>query len=226
MDPLDAVRREVDGKGPREEGVARKPRPRQKAARPGFQPSRKKQPQAGEQASLLAQEWYDQGNATGFDFPYDVNYFALALESRIEKDREIQKFLAKGKRDQVDRWIRKMIEVWWNPVDNDGNGGYLTGDVSARNAKDFFLDTDWEDCRDYARSCLRAAYLRQHGRRVPAPIYPDQKEYRERLDELRHRQKVETYVRQVDLDEKTAQARLDQNDRQRLRSFVEKRRKT
>jgi hypothetical protein len=206
-----------------------RPQPGQQRKKPArtqtrtSEPRRSRQPAASHRASALAQIWYDHGTASGFEFPYDVNYFALALQRKIENDPEFRPYLVKNKHDQVQRWVAKMIEIWWNPVGSDDLGGYLTGDVSARNAKEMFLATDWEDLRDFAKSCLRAAYLKEHGRRVDPPIYGSQQEYQERLSRVRREETVRTYVE--NLEEASDRPEVDESARDRLRSWRDKRRK-
>lgn len=166
---------------------------------------------------MLAQDWYDRGEVHGFSFPYDVNYFALALQRKIERDPEIKPFLDKGSHDQVQRWVSKMIERWWEE--------YADGTIHAGNAKDFFLGNDWDDLRYYARSCLRAKYLLEHGRRVPPPLYPEQKDYQDRLTGIRNRARINEFLRQQEQRPETPEeTSLDPEGRERLRSFVEKRR--
>lgn len=226
-DRADLVRAEINGRTPGDPAEKR-PRPkRERKDKPQFQAgSGRKQPTASERSSMLAQVWYDLGEQEGFSFPYDVNYFALALQKKIEHDKEIRPFLEQEKFDQVERWVSKMIEIWWNPVDNDGNGGYLTNEINQRNAKDYFLDTDWDDLRDYARSCLRAKYLVEHGRRIPAPLYPEQQEYQQRLQDLRKQHSVDQHLRRLqDEPEPPERTPLDEKARERLRSFADKRRK-
>lgn len=222
-DPIDEIRREVEGRTAHGDAPGRKPARRGRhnpATSPGS--GRPRQPTASARASELGQLWYDLGNRNGFDFPYDANYFALALQRKIERDPEIKPFLDKGKHDQVSRWIRKMIEIWWAEGNEEG-GGYLTNEIQPRNAKEYFLNTDWDDLRDYARTALRAIYLKQHGKKVPPPIYPDQQEYQARLDEIRRKAKINPYLRHV--DEAPERPEVDPEGRQRLRSWREKRSK-
>lgn len=204
-----------------------RPQPGQQRKKPARtrsqEPRRNRQPLAPAQASTLGQVWYDHGVQAGFEFPYDPNYFALALQRKIDSDSEFAPYLAKGKHDQVRRWVEKMIDLWWNPVRHDDQGGYLTGEVTARNAKEYFLGHDWDDLRDYAKSCLRAAYLKEHGRRVDPPIYGNQQEYQERLSRVRSEQAVRTYVEH--LDEAADRPEVDEGARDRLRSWRDKRRK-
>lgn len=218
------IRNEINGRDSR----SYEPTPAKKVRTvrsPRREVGRSRQPQAPEWSSMLAQVWCDNAAGVEFDLPYDVNYFALALEKRVEQDPVLQKFLVKGKDEQVHRWVRKMIDLWWSPVDNDGRGGYLTGEVTARNAKDYFLGEDWNDLRDYARSCLRAAYLLEHGKAVAPPVYPNQQEYQSRLRTLQQRADVSRYLHEIEEGGEPPEPReLDEEDRKRLRSFVEKRR--
>lgn len=186
-------------------------------------PDKPRQPRASLEASSLGQQWYDLGTANGFEFPYDANFFALALERKISADPEFQKLIAENDRAKVDRWVTKMITLWWEEADEDGLGGYFTNEIRPGNAKEYFLVQDWDDLRDYARSCLRAAYLKKYGRRVPMPDNPNQQEYRQRLEDVHREHQVHTYVRDVDLDAEPP--KVDASARERLRSWRENRRK-
>ena len=188
----------------------------------GFKPKTKR-PQASERASILAQDWYDQGAALGFDFPYDVNYFALALQRRIEHDAEMRVYLKHNRHDQVERWVSKMIERWY--------AEYVSNEIHAGNAKDFFLATDWDDLRDYSKTCLEAAWAKKHGKRKAVHRFTDDdnetgvrnREYREELDDLRKRHAVEAYLAQV-AEAEAPDVQLDEEGRERLRSWRDKRR--
>jgi hypothetical protein len=147
--------------------------------------------------------------AASLDLPYDVNYFALALQRKVENDSEMVHLLGDG--DRVDRWVAKMIERWW--------AEYVSNDVHARNAKEFFLDVDWDDLREYARSCLRAAYLKEHGRRVPPPEYPNQRDFRQSLDQVENAGSVRRLVETAESDEPLVERELDGDRRERLRSW-------
>lgn len=229
MDDLFAINRELSGKptlddsSPRR-GSQRKRNRKEPRTKAGFQ-AKPKTSRASERASHLAQRWYDLGEAEGFSFPYDVNYLALALQRKVEGDKEMRPLLLAGKHDQVERWVHKMIGIWWNAVDEDGHGGYLTNEINQRNAKDYFLDTDWDDLREYALSNLRMAYLREHGRRVSPPVYDNQQKHRERLESLRKEAVVEQHLRTLEEHpELNERPEVDDDGRERLRSFVEKRR--
>jgi hypothetical protein len=152
---IDAIRREAEGRAAYDPSQKKK---RKKRATPGRTPSKAKQPSAGLRESSWAQAWYDLAVSHGYSLPYDVNYLALALAKRVARDTEIQQILATRGAEQVDRWLHKMVERWW--------ADYADDTVHAGNAKDLFLGEDWDDLRYYARSCLRAAYLKQHGRTV------------------------------------------------------------
>jgi hypothetical protein len=216
LDPVTNINREMSGKPALDEGDPR----RKRASRirpPAKQAARNRQPQASESASILAQAWYDEGAERGFSFPYDVNYLALAIQRKVENDPEMQPFLNKGKHEQVERWVAKMIERWW--------AEYADNTIHAGNAKDYFLRHDWEDLRYYARSCLRAKYLLEHGRLVPPPLYPNQQEYQDRLQEIRQRESINANLRKVEEDDLPERHPVDEQARERLRSFAEKRRK-
>lgn len=226
MAEQDDIRRALEGKPP----WTGTPAPKRKPTAKGPRTYRQSSPQtpktvASERSSMLAQRWYDLGEAEGFAFPYNVNFFAVALQRKVETDKEIKPFLDADKHDQVQRWIRKMIDLWWDPVDEEGSGGYLTGDINQSNAKDFFLDKDWDDLRDYARSCLRAAYLKEHHRVAPRPIYTNQQAYQAELQEIHDRAVVDQHLRRLEEDPAPERGELDPEGRKRLRSFRDKRRK-
>jgi hypothetical protein len=217
---LDDIRREF-GDTPREYSETRQ---RQRSRRPGrrsqpgFPPPRKKHAQASERASILGQMWVDLGTAAGFQFPYDVNYFSLALQAQIEGDSEMQALLQQNEHDKVERWVEKMIERWW--------AEYVTNEIHSGTAKDFFLRTDWDDLREYARTCLRAAYLLEHGsRRTPSTEYlAAGRELHDRLAEMVSQDRATTYAKKT-LEAEETPLELDPKGRDRLRSWREKRRK-
>jgi hypothetical protein len=218
VDPLDAIRREVEGRGPYQPPGKKQARNKQPLPMHG----RPRQPTASARASELGQHWYDLATRAGFDLPYDANYFSLALQRKIENDDEMKPLLLAEHADQVSRWVRKMIDVWWAPGDDDG-GGYLTGEVQARNAKEYFLGHDWEDLREYARSSLLAKHLKEHGRKVEPPVYEDQQEYLDRLDAIRAKAQIDPFLRS--LEDAPDRPEVDPQGRDRLRSWREKRRK-
>jgi hypothetical protein len=199
------------------------PRQRRKSRRPGqrpqpgFPPPRKKHAQASERASILGQMWVDLGNAAGFQFPYDVNYFALGLQAQIESDPEMQALLQRDEHDKVERWVEKMIERWW--------AEYVSNEIRSGTAKDFFLRTDWDDLREYARTCLRAAYLLENGsRKTPSDTYlAAGRELHDRLAEMAAQDRATTYAKKT-LEADQAPLELDPKGRDRLRSWREKRR--
>lgn len=198
---------------------AGRPEP-QKATRKKKPSDKPRQPRAGIGPSTLGQRWYDLGEAQGFEFPYDANYFALALEKKISKDPRLQKVAGDG--DKLDRWVTKMIEVWWGTADEDGRGGYFTHEITPRNAKEYFLVNDWDDVRDYAHSCLRAAYLKEHGRRVAPPEYPNQQAYQKRLEDVQKEHRIRSFVSTVDLEAEPP--KVDEEGRARLRSWRDRKR--
>ena len=218
---VDEIRRSISNKPPREYSDSR---PRRRSGskskpRPGYPEShRKRHATASDRSSILAQQWVDAGNAAGFQFPYDVNFFALALQAKIEGDSEFQKLLRKDEHDKVERWVEKMIERWW--------AEYLSNEITPANAKGYFLDIDWDDLQEYARTCLRAAYLLKHGTRKQRDVVAlaDGKRFRDHMAELEAEQQVSAYVDRTLSKESTA-LELDPKGRDRLRSWREKRSK-
>lgn len=225
MDQADAIRRELSGSNQGRGSEPRSRRDRQPRARGrefrAAGQSKPKGPVASERASELGQRWYDLAVAEGFDLPFNANYFALALQRKIERDPEMQPFLRAGKHDQVQRWVAKMIDTWWEPVDEDGRGGYLTNEVTAKNAKDYFLGEDWDDLRYYARSNLRKDYVMKHGKVAPKPFYPQQAEHRARMEEIRREASVKRWLKLNDEADANPREPIDPEARQRLRSWVE-----
>ena len=197
------LRRELSGK--REVPAGRKPRNR----RQNRYPDRKPQPTALPLASEVAQDWFDRGNAAGFEFPFNVNYLALDIQPKIDKDQDFQRLLGLGpeRHDQVRRWMLKMSERWW--------AEYVNGEVTQRNAKDYFLDTDWPDVKEYARTCLRGAYLKQHGVPVKPPEYPRQQEYRAELSSVGRSHRVAEIL----AEPSAPIVEVDEEARERLRSW-------
>lgn len=215
MDPVDALRREINGLDPDQDPAPRKkPRPRgNRAGNRGSQATRPKRPQAGEEASILAGKWYQTGNRFGWEFPYDENFFALALEPVLAKDDICQRLRDAGRPKDVSRLVEKMIEVWWRD--------YVNGEVKPSNAKEYFLVIDWEDVRDYSLNSLRAKYLKQHGRPVPAPEYPNQQEFQARLRAQETNARLGRML--ADAEDKPEVRPVTPEERARLRAFVEKR---
>lgn len=216
MDEVDRLQREMKGLDPdAAPGPRKRPRPTRghQAPRPSGKP---RQPQASERSSILAQRWYDAAEQMGFALPYDVNYLALALQHKIETDPEFRPYLLQGHADQVERWVAKMVERWW--------AEYVDTTIHARNAKDMFLGEDWDDLRYYAHSCLRAAYLVEHGTRVSTPMYPDQQDYHERLERTTQEAMTKRVVAET-LEAPSEEHQIDPEGRGRLRSFVERRRR-
>lgn len=217
----DDIRRELDGRGPYEP-PAKKQRTKKQRPASATAPARTKQPTASARASELGQRWYDFALLAGFDLPYDANYFSLALQRKIENDEEMKPYLLADHTDQVSRWVQKMIDIWW-AIGNDDGGGYLTGEINSRSAKEFFLGSDWDDLREYAKSSLQAKYLKEHGRKVGPPAYEGQQEYLDRLETLRRTGVTDQFLRR--LEEAPERPEVDPKGRDRLRSWREKRRK-
>ncbi len=191
-----------------------------KATRPGQTPAytKPKREQAPERASMLAEVWVSTGNALGWDFPYDVNFLALALHRKIETEPEFKPYFAADRGTQVERWVLKMIERWY--------AEYTTEAINARNAKEYFLSEDWDDVLDYARTCLVAAHLKVTGRRIESPVYPEQQDYQDRLAEIRKREGIDGLLRKVDEaaeDARESPSRVEVKDRERVRSWREQR---
>jgi hypothetical protein len=213
MDPL-ALSREMRGDSP-----APRDRPkmnRQRQARGSQQqPAKAKQPRASERASVAAQDWYDRGEAHGLTFPYDVNYFALALQRKVERDPRMKPLLTDG--DKVDRWLAKMNANWWDH--------YADGMIHGGNAKEMFLGQDWDDVRDWAHSNLRKDYILKHGRRVQPSVNPNNSsvEFRERLAAIHTEAQVQRYIESH--PEQGESPSLDETGRERLRSFANRRRR-
>jgi hypothetical protein len=209
----DDIRRQLSGKPARGD---QPPAKRQRERKQKFRDEpRTRQPRASERSSIVAQDWYDRGTAQGFPFPYDVNYLALAIQQRVERDPEMQALLAKDEHDKVQRWLAKMVANWWDH--------YVDGTITASNAKEYFLGQDWDDLRDWALSNLRKDYLLRHGKRVRPTIDAGSKEYAERLEGIRKRHAVERFLDTHPEDEERPE--LDPEARDRLRSFANRRRK-
>lgn len=176
---------------------------------------------------MLAQEWMDRGEAAGFHLPYDTNFFALALDARIERDPTLMEYRALPD-DRFERWVSKMIDRWWEEYAFDAD---MPGKVTAANAKDFFLDVDWDDVRDYAFSCLRAKYLMAHGRRrrlvTEAETPEESKQRRAAHDELRRLAedaRIRRAVESISTEADPPPAPTDE-DRERLRAWRDRRKK-
>jgi hypothetical protein len=202
---IDDIRREADGRPSYEPGPRKKHRDRKRSG--GWDSSpRKKQPTASPRSSEVAQAWYDAANRAGMDLPYDVNYLALAIQRKVIKDPVFRPLLQAEEFDKVTRLLHKMTENFWTE--------YVDNGVNAGNVKDFYLQEAWDDLREYARTNLRAAYLRQHGRRVDPPEYPRQKEFRDELKTVRVNSQIERM-----LEVETPAVELDETNRERLRSW-------
>lgn len=223
MDEATDIWRQLSGKtgGYQQPAKSHGKKPDRRGSQPPAQ-NKTRQPRASERASMAAQDWYDRGASFGFSFPYDVNYFALALQRKVEADPRMSPLLADG--DKVDRWLAKMNANWWGTADSEGGGGYVDGTITASNAKEMFLGEDWNDVRDYAHTNLRKDYLLKHGKRVKPAVDPNSQEYRGRLEDLRRAATVRQHLQHV--EEAGDRPVLDESARGRLRSFANRRRRT
>ena len=205
VESLSSIRAELSGQEPRETSARTQKSSRQKKQAP----VKKKQPTAGHLVSAVAADWFTRARSVGMDLPYDENYLALAIQARIDRDPDFRD------RDpgQTKRWLLKMSERWWEE--------YVDNTITAKRAKETFLETDWDDLKDYARSCLRAAYLRKHGVAKASPEYPRQQEYQDELTRMRVRQRAEELEAHDDLPEH----RVDEGRSERLRSWRARRSK-
>lgn len=211
MDDPSAIMREMEGRPARNGNQ----KPTRQKRRGSQQPTKAKQPRASERASVAAQDWYDRGERAGFSFPYDVNYFALGLQQKVETDPRMAPLLVAGQHDRVERWLAKIVMNWWNH--------YVDGSVTASNAKEMFLGNDWEDVRDWAMGNLRKDYLLKHGKRVDPPIYAHQQDYQGRLEDLHKTAQIDRYL--ASQPEEADHQPLDPEGRDRLRSFANQRRR-
>lgn len=213
---LDEIRAGLSGREPRPAYEPRQKKSRPQKSRREYEPSGPKQPTAPPMPSLIAQQWFDLGNQHGWEFPYNVNFLALAIAERVERDKFLVAVRTKQNEHQVQRILEKMVQVWWRD--------YINGEVTRRNAKEMFLDEDWDDVRYYAHTSLRAAYLKKHGKRKPIKALMDEaqadfgRDLHERLKALRLNQRIEDILAQPEID----RTPLDEAARERLRSFREK----
>lgn len=214
MAEVDDIRRQLSGVTRTDENKTRVKRERSKKTTTRTQVTPRKQPPASERSSIVAQEWYDRAVDRGFNLPYNANYLALAIQDKIQNDPRMRKFLAAGRADDVLRWAQRMVSNWWD--------FYVDEDITQSNAKDYFLGNDWEDLRDWALDNLKSEYNVKHGKRIPPPLYPNQQDYRRRLEDIDRQQAInrwlDTHPEQVSEDA----PRLDPKAHERLRSWSER----
>lgn len=208
IDPV-ALAREASGKATYQDSPAKQKR--KVRGTPG--PIRKGLAPAQASASVAGQQWHDLGVAHGFELPYDANWVAHQIQARFDADGRMQRLKAEGREADAWRLVAKMIEVWWKR--------YVNEEVNRKNAADYFLRVDWEDCQDFAYSTLRAIYLRDHGKRVAPPEVDREtmEAHQQRLREVADDKRINEFIGQVDMDATPPQ--LDESRRERLRSFVE-----
>ena len=217
LDPLE-IGRAASGRPVRDDRQrSKKARPAARRPDRGRYPERKPKVVAPHKPSMSAEKWVAAGAALGWDFPFDANWLAHKFANRMARDERMRILTAAGREDDAFRLLDKMIEVWWRD--------YVNGEVTHRNAVDFFLIHDWEDLEYFAYTSLRARYLKEHGKpRRPLEQDPDKvQKYQEELSTLRENQRLSEYVHNLP-DEVPEVRRLDENDRQRLRSWAENRR--
>lgn len=215
MDDPSAIMREMEGR-PSRTGNQTPPRKQKPPRGSQHQSTKAKQPTASERSSVAAQVWYDRGERAGFSFPYNVNYLALALQQKVEKDPRMAPLLVAGEHDKVERWLAKIVANWWDH--------YVDGSVTSSNAKEMFLGHDWEDVRDWAHSNLRKDYLLKHGKRVEPPAYSNQQEYQGRLEDVHRTAQINRYL--ASQPEEVDHQPLDPGGRDRLRSFANRRKRS
>lgn len=212
MDNADSLRREFKGFGPEDAPAKSKTRRRKQYA----QTQRRATPPAPAEPSVVAQEWVALGEARGMDFPFDANWLAHQIQAQVVADERMQRLRQQDRAGDVWRLVSKMVEVWWRD--------YTEGtEVNRKNAADYFLRVDWEDCRDYSISSLRATYLKSFGKPVELPqVDPDEVQaHQARLREVEATRRIREFARSMP---EVDPVPLDSGRRQRLRSFVERHR--
>lgn len=162
-DISDELRREWGGKSEPRQQTRQRPRQAGKAreARRWEQEQKTKAPTASQRSSEVAQRWVDQAEAAGYHPPFNANWLAHQISTKVTKDPRMVPYLEEGRHADVQRWLDKMTDKFWDE--------YVDESISNRDLSSFYLDEAWEDLREYAFISLRAAYLKEHGRRVPPP---------------------------------------------------------
>lgn len=153
-DPVDEISRELRGKREQRPETPRPKRERKRTYGPGYAKS-EGLPVASERSSVVAQRWMDLAEEAGFNPPFNANWLAHQISARTVKDDRLKKMLKVGRHNDVQRWLIKMAEKFWDE--------YVDDSIRNKDLSGFFLDEAWEDVRDYAFICLRAAYLKEHG---------------------------------------------------------------
>lgn len=102
-----------------------------------------------------------------------------------------------------------MIERWWEE--------YVNEEVNATNARNFFLEIDWEDLREYSRNCLIGSYLKSHGKPINPKDFETEEqahEHHDRLTQIRVNGLIDILT-----EDDEPPPRLDSDQRERLRSW-------
>lgn len=211
MSDLYSIRSELRGvENGDSPGESRPPRKRKHGQKYETRP---KTPLAPAAPSEAAQRWMDHGQQRNFDFPFDANWLAHRIQERFEADPFHQRLVELGRVEDAWRLVNKQVDMWWKH--------YADEEINRKNAASYFLTTDWEDCRYFSHSTLRAIYLRENGR----PVEPVEQEpeavqaHRHRLEDIEETKRFREWVDTVDMDAEPP--RVDENRRDRLRSFVE-----
>lgn len=209
-DPGD-IGREIDGKPPREFRDQR-PGPKKKPRRVVTTPAKSTLPTASPEASECAEAWMREAEARGLSQPFNVNWLALQISDRVARDKEISHRLEITKwdgRDDVRRWVLKMVQQFWRDVYEDS--------MPSKDLSWEFLEYWWDALRYEAFKNLRAAYLNKHGvpRKPPEPVDHRTDEGFLERQRLRIQEMIDTPVR-------PPVKRLDERQREVLRSIRER----
>lgn len=201
--------------------------PRKKRTRTHRQRSstseRPKAPVASERASECAQRWMDLASEHGYRLPFNTNFLARKISDRVSGDKQLMQFEGTDREDDSRRWVLKMVELFWSE--------YVKPEDTNANVSDVFLDLCWDDLRDYAFTCLRAAYLKKYGIRRQRPdeeseAAEERRNAQARFDEERKNLKMEAWLEkckdQIGKPPPTFR-KLDDKHREVLKSMRERR---
>lgn len=213
-DPVENIWREASGKPAYGDGD--NSRTRRKRERPAYQPRQSGRstsspglPVASPRSSEIAQRWVDLAEERRVAVPFNANWLAHQISVKIGSDPRMREYLEFGRHEDVKRWGIKMAEKFWDE--------WVQASDKPKDMSHLFLDEVWDDVRDYAFDCLRASYLKEHGRPVapPEPV-PQTEGLIEDLRTARFQQWLEEAAAEVNLDED--HKRLDEHRRGVVRS--------
>lgn len=211
LDPVDAIRRETGMARPTSAGQGKHQKRNGYAHKSG---SGGRTQAASARSLTAAEHWIAAGIRAGVENPSNAAWLSHRIQTKVTRDPEMRPYLDQDLHEQVQRWLAKMADLYWSE--------YFYEKIKPNEAVFDFLEEAWDDVRDYAKDCLRAAYLKEHGVRVPAPEYKPREE--QEMQQALSQQRFNEWVQSVRDSEKIEVDRpsLDSEHRAMLRSAVQR----